>query len=77
MVPLSHKKKDRGISKSCFALIDQSVTLNFELNYNERTLVRHQILDQKSVHLRKLQYKSYKCLDQTLLKNLSFNFPYL
>ena len=31
-------KKDRGISKSGFALIDQSVTLNFELSYNERTL---------------------------------------
>ena len=37
MVPLSHKK-NRGTSKSGFALIDQSVTLNFELSYNERTL---------------------------------------
>ena len=38
MAPLSHKK-DRGTSKSGFALKDQSVTLNFELSYNERTLV--------------------------------------
>ena len=37
MAPLSHKK-DRGISKSGFVLKDQSVTLNFELSYNERTL---------------------------------------
>ena len=31
-------KKDRGISKSRFVLKDQSVTLNFELSYNEWTL---------------------------------------
>ena len=37
MAPLSHKK-DREISKSGFILKDQSVTLNFELSYNERTL---------------------------------------
>ena len=36
MSPLSHKK-DNGISKSCFILKDQSVTLDFELNYNEWT----------------------------------------
>ena len=38
MAPLSHKK-DRGISKSGFVLKDQSVTLNFELSYNEQTRV--------------------------------------
>ena len=37
MAPLSHKK-DCETSKSGFALIDQSVTFNFELSYNERTL---------------------------------------
>ena len=42
MAPLSHKK-DRGTSKSGFALIDQSVTLNFELSYNERTLTYKKI----------------------------------
>ena len=31
-------KKVRGISKLCFHHIDQSVSLNFELRYNERTL---------------------------------------
>ena len=31
-------KDARGISKSGFILKDQSVTLNFELGYNERTL---------------------------------------
>ena len=36
MAPLSHRK-DHGISKSGFVLKDQSVTLNFELNYNEWT----------------------------------------
>ena len=38
MAPLSHKKKDRRISKSGFALKDQYVTLNFDLSYNEWTL---------------------------------------
>ena len=38
MAPLSHKKKDRGTSKLCFTHKDQSVRLNFELSYNERTL---------------------------------------
>ena len=33
-------KKARGISKSGFILKDQSVTLNFELSYNERTLAQ-------------------------------------
>ena len=40
MGPLSHKK-DRWISKSGFALNNQSVTLNFELSCNERTLDAH------------------------------------
>ena len=39
MAPLSHKK-DREISKSGFILKDQSVTLKFELSYNERTLAQ-------------------------------------
>ena len=39
MAPLSHKK-DREISVSGFILKDQSVTLNFELSFNERTLAR-------------------------------------
>ena len=38
MAPQSHKK-DHGTSKPGFALKDQSVTLNFELSYNEQTLV--------------------------------------
>ena len=38
MAPLSHKK-DLGTSKVGFSLINQSVTLNFELSFNERTLV--------------------------------------
>ena len=39
MEPLCHKK-DRGISKSLFVLKDQSVTLNFELSYDEWTLTK-------------------------------------
>ena len=35
--PLSHKKYC-GISKTCFILKEQSVTLDFELSYNEWTL---------------------------------------
>ena len=31
-------KKDCGISKSCFVLKDQSVTLNLKLSYDEWTL---------------------------------------
>ena len=42
MAPLRHKK-DRGTSKLCFHHIDQSVTLNFELRYNERTLAEHSL----------------------------------
>ena len=41
MAPLSYKK-DHGTSKSGFALKDQSVTLNFELSYNKRTLNKFQ-----------------------------------
>ena len=33
-------KKDCGISKSGFVLKDQSVTLNYEVSYNERTLMQ-------------------------------------
>ena len=40
MVSLSHKKDSR-ISKSGFALNNKSVTLNFELSCNERTLDAH------------------------------------
>ena len=40
MASLSHKK-DRGISKSGFALNNQSVTLNFELSCNEQILDAH------------------------------------
>ena len=39
MALLSHKK-DRGISKLYFHHIDQSVSSNFKLSYNERTLVQ-------------------------------------
>ena len=51
MAPLSHKKrkkkkKDRGTSKWCFTHKDQSVCLNFELNYNERTLPVTKIFEQ-------------------------------
>ena len=38
MAPLSHKK-DCRTSKLCFTHKDQSGRLNFELSYNERSLV--------------------------------------
>ena len=38
MAPLSHKKNG-GTSKLCFTHKDQSVRSNFELSYNERTLI--------------------------------------
>ena len=39
MAPLSHKKYC-GTSKLCFTHKDQSVRSNFELSYNERTLIK-------------------------------------
>ena len=40
MLFLLTNKKARGTSKLCFTHKDQSDRLNFELSYNERTLVR-------------------------------------
>ena len=40
-------KEARGISKSGFVLNNQSVTLNFELSYNERTLSTYKFVVRK------------------------------
>ena len=50
MASLSHKK-DRGISKSGFVLNNQSVTLDFELSYNELTLDWYYIFQKRNIFL--------------------------
>ena len=64
MAPLSLKKYS-GISKSDFVLKDKSVTLNFELSYNERTLIislyRYVIID--NLIILTILCSSYTCMD--------------
>ena len=62
MAPLSHKK-DLGTSKVGFSLINQSVTLNFELSFNERTLVN---IDLRSCVLLSKKKRDRDRIPQTL-----------
>ena len=59
MAPLNHKK-GRGTSKLCFTHKDQSGCLNFELSYNERTLISKLSLIYQIVMRPKLSEEIYK-----------------
>ena len=67
MAPLNHKKKtDRGTLKSGFALIDQSVTLNFEQGF---------VLDTRAIYKNNAKFYVRWCHSKMRVDELKLAVP--